>query len=151
MALSFLQTDERLPTVFYLNGCHLLVLGGMVQTVTGVEVTPADATWVYAEALASQFVRVDCHVDGPDGVLRLYLRRIGKRREVAIYQVGADGQFWGWVRAKDYQCVALKGRTPRGNFHFREGDASGLQIYDPSPGTPVDLEVSRIYYQVREV
>lgn len=146
------QRDRLLPWPFHKWGCHVLTLGKMVQVETNVELLHADYLYVAVEGMASEHkdgyvLGRDLRVNGPDQLLGMFISRAHWTGKVMIYQIGADGEYWKWVKLKRVDYTVLKGETVNGNYHFRLGDAQARQIYNPDPSVRIARELSIIYYQ----
>jgi hypothetical protein len=129
-----------------------VTLAAMVEKETSIEVCPDDLMFVVIKAQATpKYERYvldhELYVYGPDEFLRLMIEQVGLDSRLRIYQVGADGVYWGWVTDRRVSYNVLKGETENGNFHFRMGDSEGKLSFDPDPSVRVVKELSQIHYQ----
>lgn len=146
------QTDSELPWPFREWGCHLITLGKMVAVETRFEFMYLDYLYVAVEGVATEHrdghvLSTQLSVDGPDQLLAMFIARAHQTGKIQMYQIGADGEYWKWVKFKRVDYTVLKGETVNGNFHFRLGDAQARQIYNPDPSVRIAKELSIIYYQ----
>lgn len=149
--LDFRQDDDRLPPLFHRYGCHLLTLASMANALTQAVFHPTELMYVYIDGVAHEYVDTQCSVRQPDYVLRTLLQRKGLQKDFSVYQIGADGRFWMWVKHRDYQATVLKYRTRNGNHHFLEGNAEAQVLYNPDPEVDLNELESVIYYQLRRL
>lgn len=146
------QRTIGIPYVVKRYGCYALVLGKMVEEVLRCEFEIHEVLSVLLDAVYRQYVGItrdrELLVAKPDHLLALYLRQ-ADHGGVRIYQIGADGKYWGWVKNKRIDYTALKYNTIHQNYHFLLGNESGGRLWNPDPTVKLaDLE-SVIYYQAK--
>ena len=143
------QRSLGIPYVVERFGCYGLVLGKMVEEATGVTFDLSDALAVLLQAIYEEYLDSQLWVRKPDHLLRLYLKRADATNWQDLYQVGADGRYWGWVKNKRVDYTALKFRTKHGNNHFLLGNESGARFWNPDPRVKLAELESVIYYQCK--
>lgn len=152
-----LQTDPRMPYPTQRWGCNFRSLLGIVETLEEMTFSAEEILWAWIEAQWRKLDNVqgmlkDGTVQVPQVILDLGFEILEVPK--TAYDIGSRGplgeSFWGWVRDKRIDATILKGRTLLGNWHFREGDPQGVEIWNPDPEVELEKEVAVIYYQVQE-
>lgn len=145
--MKLLQIDPRMPHIIRTWGCNFRSLLAMIEEECGKVLKAWEILRIWMDAFNLEYLDRESAVDNPDGLLRLALTHWSLSGKYQMYQIGADGVYWKWVKLKRVDYTILKGRTVNGNEHFRLGDREGSQIFDPNPRAKITKELSIIYYQ----
>jgi len=150
------QRTVGVPYVVQRYACYTLVLGRMVEYATGGSFELPDVLGVLLDGIYHEYLDHELTVQKPDRLLQLYVETAGAQKWQRLYQIGADGTYWGWVKNKRVDYTALKyctvNDTPEDrHFHFLLGNDQGHAIWNPDPKVKLaDLE-SIIYYQCKHL
>lgn len=146
-----LQIDPTMPFIIHRWGCNFRALLAILEEEEEREFKSWEILKIWMDCFHSGEVTDKSKTLDPDGILRRGIKHWGLSDDYSIYQIGADGVFWRWVRDKRIDHTIIKGLTRNGNDHFRLGDRDAHLIWDPDPDVEVVSEQSIIYYHRSEV
>lgn len=153
------QDDKLCFKKIQVYGCNLASLFNGVMRHFRVHVGPEYLNLVYSVLASNKMPKFcmdkDCYIYRPFRILSFACAIAGRPTwggwQIGGREEGGKDQWWAGGNSSMVTFSILEGVTKKGNPHFRLGDESGKQMFDPYSTEPEIVEEKKIiYYTIRK-